>query len=67
MCKEAERAAYSVGVSRCIIERLFLPRKPGVCAYAAESQVAIYSFMTPQHKVTAQSLVGWILMFMDQV
>jgi hypothetical protein len=35
ICKQAERAAYSVGVSRCIIERLFLPRKPGVCAYAA--------------------------------
>jgi hypothetical protein len=67
MCKQAERAAYSVGVSRCIIERLFLPRKPGVCAYAAESLVARYSLMTPQQKVTARSLVGWMVMFMDQV
>ena len=67
MCKQAEHAAYSVRVSRCIIERLFLPRKPGVCAYAAESFVARYSLMTPQQKVTVRSSVGWIVRFMDQV
>jgi hypothetical protein len=67
MCRQAKRAAYSLGVSTYIIERLFLPRKPGVCAYAAESLIAIYSFMTPQHKVTARSLVRWMLIFMYQV
>jgi hypothetical protein len=37
-------------------ECLFLPRKPGVFAYAASSLVEIYSKMMPQRRTAEESV-----------
>lgn len=42
-------------------ERLFLPRKPGVFAYAASTIVAMYSLMSPQRKM-AEQLTHFVFM-----
>jgi hypothetical protein len=69
ICNQAKIAAYSARVSSGIIERLFLPRKPGVCAYAAKAPMRTISMVTMQQSCSPLplSLAGWMVMFMDQV
>jgi hypothetical protein len=43
-------------VSKHITDCLFLPRKPGVFAYAAWALVEMYSSMMPQRKTAEQSM-----------
>jgi len=69
MCNQAKVATYSARVSSGIIERLFLPRKPGVCAYAAKAPMRTISMVTMQQSCSPLplSLAGWMVMFMGQV